>query len=134
MILWLTIQGGSFDGRRCELGIAEGQTLLLGRSPRAGLAFHEIDRTVSAAHAKLWLEHDTLYLTDVGSRYGTFVNGRAVSKARLKDGDRIQLGARGPEATISLSGPLFLPATDPTEAADLGNLTLSDVAVTISRG
>src|SRR5947209_8209395 len=41
MIVWLTFQGGSLDGRRCELGIGEGQTLLLGRSPRAALAFHE---------------------------------------------------------------------------------------------
>jgi predicted component of type VI protein secretion system len=134
VIVWLTFQGGGFDGRRIELGVAEGRALLLGRSPRAALAFQEIDRTVSAAHAKLWVEAGALYLSDVGSRYGTFVNGRAISKTRLADGDRIQFGQRGPEARISLSGPHFLPARGPTEAADLGNLTLSDVNVTISRG
>lgn len=53
------------------------------------------DPKISRKHAKLWVEQDQLYLEDVGSANGTYVNERLVSKQEafaLNDGDSLRLG------------------------------------------
>lgn len=52
------------------------------------------DRTVSRIHAVIELVGGEPYLTDCGSRNGTFVHGAPVTAAvRLRDGDVIQVGS-----------------------------------------
>jgi hypothetical protein len=48
--------------------------------------------SVSREHARL-LQADGLYVEDLGSRNGTFVNGQRVQRARVRPGDRVRLGA-----------------------------------------
>ncbi|HEY8744920.1 MAG TPA: DUF3662 and FHA domain-containing protein, partial [Chloroflexota bacterium] len=48
--------------------------------------------SVSREHARL-LRADGLFIEDLGSRNGTFVNGQRVQRARVGPGDRIRLGA-----------------------------------------
>ena len=48
--------------------------------------------SVSREHARL-LQADGLYIEDLGSRNGTFVNGQRVQRARVRPGDRVRLGA-----------------------------------------
>ncbi len=48
--------------------------------------------SVSREHARL-LRADGLFIEDLGSRNGTFVNGQRVQRARVVPGDRIRLGA-----------------------------------------
>jgi hypothetical protein len=48
--------------------------------------------SVSREHARL-LQADGLYVEDLGSRNGTFVNGHRVQRARVVPGDRVRLGA-----------------------------------------
>jgi len=48
--------------------------------------------SVSREHARL-LQADGLYIEDLGSRNGTFVNGQRVQRARVHPGDRVRLGA-----------------------------------------
>ncbi len=64
---------------------------------------------VSAHHARLRIDTDgTPVVEDLGSRNGTYVNGKAVSTKRLHDGDTIRLGAQGPQFVIEntvLAGP-----------------------------
>jgi pSer/pThr/pTyr-binding forkhead associated (FHA) protein len=44
-------------------------------------------------HARLFRRGDDLYVEDLGSRNGTFVNGHQVqSPTRLRRGDRVQFG------------------------------------------
>ncbi len=51
------------------------------------------DDGISRKHAKLIAQPDGQYrLVDLGSRNGTFVNGRRIEEAVLNDGDRIQMG------------------------------------------
>ena len=51
------------------------------------------DTTVSRVHAKLWQENGTCWIEDLGSRYGTTVNGTAISgRHPLSDGDLVQIG------------------------------------------
>ena len=93
--LWLVVEEGARAGATLRL---EGHAVLLGRAADAALrmAPHE-DRLVSARHARLRPAGDGWLVEDLGSRNGTFVNGRAVEAPRaLRPGDRIELGRTGP--------------------------------------
>jgi hypothetical protein len=50
------------------------------------------DATVSRRHAKIVFHDRKPELVDLSSAGGTFVNGRPVDRALLKDGDQIQIG------------------------------------------
>jgi hypothetical protein len=52
------------------------------------------DERVSRRHAIIEWEHGEWRINDLGSTNGTWVNGRQVSRARLADGDEIELGGR----------------------------------------
>ncbi|MFC5548822.1 FHA domain-containing protein [Massilia aerilata] len=54
----------------------------------------ELAGELSRRHARLFCEHDAVYLADLGSTNGTSVNGVAVKTAiaRLRDGDVLGLG------------------------------------------
>ena len=63
----------------------------VGRAP--GCAVSLDDTFVSTLHARLFRRDGTLYVEDLGSTNGTFVNKKAVSNAvRLRKGDRVQVG------------------------------------------
>jgi pSer/pThr/pTyr-binding forkhead associated (FHA) protein len=49
--------------------------------------------TVSRRHALIAEEEDGVFLLDDRSRNGVLLNGERVSRARLSDGDVIQLGS-----------------------------------------
>jgi diguanylate cyclase (GGDEF)-like protein len=79
-------------------GVASGQMFklprgntVLGRAPNAEIRL--VDDGVSRHHARLRLETDTLWVDDLESRNGTFVNGVKIDKpVALADGDKIQVG------------------------------------------
>ncbi len=51
------------------------------------------DQFVSTVHARLFRRGEGLYVEDLGSRNGTFVNGEPVqAPRRLRRGDRVQFG------------------------------------------
>ncbi|MBW3538792.1 MAG: FHA domain-containing protein [Planctomycetes bacterium] len=47
---------------------------------------------VSRRHARVWLEGHHVWLEDLRSTNGTFVNGKPVQRCRLDPGDRIRIG------------------------------------------
>lgn len=51
------------------------------------------DSTVSTQHATIELRDGGFWLTDLSSRNGTFINGKKISRARLKPYDRVGLGS-----------------------------------------
>ncbi len=51
------------------------------------------DLNVSRRHAEVRLEDGEHWLVDLGSTNGTSVNGTRVSRAKLENGDRIELGS-----------------------------------------
>jgi pSer/pThr/pTyr-binding forkhead associated (FHA) protein len=76
------------DGRRFDLA---GQTVSLGRDPQAEV--HINDPTVSYTHAQITRMGNDLYLRDVGSRNGTYVNAQMVTIPHLlREGDMIHVG------------------------------------------
>src|SRR5581483_1633404 len=52
------------------------------------------DPRVSRDHAQIVLEGSDLWLVDLGSKHGTFVNGNRVERHLLKRNDRLEFGAR----------------------------------------
>ena len=70
----------------------------LGRHPLSDVRFDaDRDLDVSASHAAVVRKANTFYLQDLGSRNGTFVNGRQISgEVGLQDGDVIGFGRGGP--------------------------------------
>jgi len=51
-----------------------------------------VDGLASRRHFRIESRDGEFYLVDLGSRNGTFVNGKKVTEQRLRIGDRIQVG------------------------------------------
>ncbi len=51
-----------------------------------------VEDMVSRKHARISAHNGTLEIEDFGSTNGTFVNGEKITKARLKEGDRVLIG------------------------------------------
>jgi pSer/pThr/pTyr-binding forkhead associated (FHA) protein len=76
-----------------------GDELTVGRGGGCGVVLPE-DQFVSTVHARLFRRGDDLFVEDLGSRNGTFVNGEQVrAPTRLKRGDRVQFGQTVGEVT-----------------------------------
>lgn len=56
----------------------DGNPYIVGR--KTGVSLKLQFRTVSGNHASLWIENGTLFLQDLGSTNGTYVNGRRIEK------------------------------------------------------
>lgn len=65
--------------------------LTIGRVP--GTAIQLEDPSVSASHAMISVHDGRLFLADVGSTNGTFVNGERVTSAFVTPDDRVLIGA-----------------------------------------
>ena len=67
--------------------------LTIGRSPGCGVAMPD-DIYTSTLHARLFRRNDQLWVEDLGSTNGTFVNSEQISQAvRLGKGDLLQIGS-----------------------------------------
>jgi FHA domain-containing protein len=76
-----------------------GDELTVGRGGGCGVVLPE-DSFVSTVHARLFRRGDDLFVEDLGSRNGTFVNGDQVqAPTRLRRGDRVQFGQTVTEVT-----------------------------------
>ena len=67
-----------------------GAVKTIGRS--TGAEFIVEAALVSRLHCQLTATADSLQVKDLGSTNGTFVNGKRVSAAELKDGDTLSIG------------------------------------------
>ena len=63
-----------------------------GRGGGCGIVLAD-DQFVSTVHARVFRRGDEVFVEDLGSRNGTFVNGQQVDgTTRLRRGDRVQFG------------------------------------------
>jgi len=69
-----------------------GDRVTIGRDPVNDVDLAD-DPEVSRAHAELRRRGGRWSVADLGSRNGTFVNGRPVRRHPLRDGDRLRFGA-----------------------------------------
>jgi len=84
----LVIRAGG--GRAGETFQISGEQLRIGRSPDAEVFLDDV--TVSRNHALLVRRRDGLYIDDLGSLNGTYVNRRRIESHKLVDGDELQIG------------------------------------------
>jgi serine/threonine protein kinase len=90
MLVTLAVTTGPLAGRTFPF---EGHDVfLVGRSPNAHCRFPEDDPFFSRVHFLVEVNPPRCRLTDMGSRNGTFVNGRKVEVVDLADGDEIRAG------------------------------------------
>src|SRR3989442_10158205 len=85
------------------------EVVRLGRETGSAIAFAEADaRVVSARHAELRHTRDGWCLAGLGSRNGTFLNGRRIAaEVPVTTGDVISLGETGPRLRVAaLAEPL----------------------------
>jgi hypothetical protein len=76
-------QGGEFP-------LKSEKEIVIGRSSELDMVL--VEDMVSRKHAKITVQNGAVYIQDLGSTNGTFVNGEKVKKSRLKEGDRILVG------------------------------------------
>ena len=80
-----------FDASKRLIIPLEADEILVGRHGSADIRFS--DMSVSRYHAILYVSNGVWSIVDLGSKSGTFVNGRRIrSQVRLKDQDEIQFG------------------------------------------
>lgn len=76
-------------GRTFDLG----EEVTVGRSPGCAVAIED-DTFASSIHARVFMRNGDLWLEDLGSTNGTFLNQeRLQGPARLQRGDRLKVGS-----------------------------------------
>lgn len=93
----------------------------LGRLPESEVPFDPYkDLDASSRHAEIRREAGQWVLVDVGSRNGTLIAGRRVSRHVLSDGDEVEFGIGGPRLRVQFGMPATAFATesfaDPADA------------------
>ena len=87
--LRLEVVQGAYLGQSLDLTLS--RELVVGRDPDCGLPFG--DGSVSRRHSRIFLANGAVYIEDLGSQNGTFVNGTRLDLARLlRSGDEIRAG------------------------------------------
>jgi hypothetical protein len=76
-------QGGEFP-------IVPEKQIIVGRSSDLDMVL--VEDMVSRKHARIQMQSDQIWIEDLGSTNGTFVNGEKIKRARLKEGDRVLIG------------------------------------------
>jgi pSer/pThr/pTyr-binding forkhead associated (FHA) protein len=84
----LVIRSGG--GRAGESFGIEGERVTIGRSPDANVFLDDV--TVSRNHALLVRRRDGLYIDDLGSLNGSYVNRHRIESHKLSSGDELQIG------------------------------------------
>ncbi|HXX69825.1 MAG TPA: DUF4388 domain-containing protein [Polyangiaceae bacterium] len=76
-------QGGEFP-------ISPDKPIFIGRSSDLDMVL--VEDMVSRKHARISTHSDQIWIEDLGSTNGTFVNGEKIKRAHLKEGDRVLIG------------------------------------------
>ena len=88
MAFQLVFSDGPEKGRTVDL--TPGHNVVLGRGEDCDI--HLADPRASRVHCRLEVADDAVVLVDLGSSYGTKLNGKPVKQQPLKAGDIIELG------------------------------------------
>ncbi len=118
---------------------AGSHALELGETRTAGSAVHcelvVADKAVSRLHFELDPQPDGLWVRDLGSRNGTYVNGVKVTEARVPAGSVIRVGTT--DMTVAYGNPEPLADPPPNGPVSFGDLQgwsaqMRDVFATLS--
>ena len=96
----------------------------LGRRPYNDIVIDNL--AVSGEHAVLQMSGSEVYVEDLNSTNGTYVNGKAVKKQLLQHNDIVEIG----KYKISYLNEAHQPAVDNALAANGGNLGMAPLPAT----
>ena len=113
------------DGKRYALGST---ATTLGRDKSNDVSLRS-DLRVSRTHAQLVNREGQWVLSDLGSKNGTFVNGRAISSHPLRDGAQIRIGATIWRFCAETDPLATAAATDASAHSPRANLTEREIEV-----
>jgi diguanylate cyclase (GGDEF)-like protein len=83
----LIVVSGMLLGQQMELGDVP---VIVGRASECALAMPH--PSVSRQHCRIWREGERYLIEDLGSTNRTYLNGKPVTRAELRDGDQISVG------------------------------------------
>ncbi|KPK16542.1 MAG: hypothetical protein AMJ62_04865 [Myxococcales bacterium SG8_38] len=86
--LALRFISGKYQGG--EFPLPEAGEIVIGRSSELDMVL--VEDMVSRRHAKISVHNGDIYLEDLGSTNGSFVNGEKITRTKLAEGDRILIG------------------------------------------
>jgi pSer/pThr/pTyr-binding forkhead associated (FHA) protein len=84
----LRVISGKYQGG--EFPIVPEKQIVVGRSSDLDMVL--VEDMVSRKHARIAMQQEQIWIEDLGSTNGTFVNGEKIKRARLKEGDRVLIG------------------------------------------
>jgi len=84
----LVVRAGG--GRVGESFALDSERMTIGRRPESDVFLDDV--TVSRDHALIVRRGGDVFLDDLGSLNGTYVNRRRIDSHRLEDGDEVQIG------------------------------------------
>ena len=121
----LTATAGSLEGRL--FAFPEHARCVIGRAPDCTLRVPDGDGFVSRRHCLLEIDVPAVYVRDLGSKNGTYVNGQLIGRrdseglpARaLEPGEEIQVGSAVFRVRIVLGPPEDAPPPPPGRLAIL---------------
>ena len=90
MRVLFAVIGGPHEGQ--TFSFDRHDTFLVGRSKRAHFRLPEKDEYFSRIHFLVEVNPPHCRVMDMGSRNGTYINGKKVSRSDLRDGDKIRAG------------------------------------------
>jgi pSer/pThr/pTyr-binding forkhead associated (FHA) protein len=85
---YLTVTSSEAKGMVIRLGV---DPVRIGRSPENDIALN-YDAKASRKHAVIKVDSGKYVIEDLGSKNGTAVNGRFITRVALSQGDGIQIG------------------------------------------
>jgi hypothetical protein len=97
--LALRFISGKYQGG--EFPLIPGKEIHIGRSNDLDMVLAE--DMVSRRHARIAFQGDDIYIEDLASTNGTFVNGEKIKRSRLREGDRVLIGTSILKVVVSES-------------------------------
>jgi len=86
---------------------AIGDNLILGRTTNCDIFIP--DSRMSRRHARIFFEADAIYLEDLGSHNGSFVNGERIGTSLLRVGDELRCGSTELRLILKSQAPITHP-------------------------
>ena len=132
MAIELEVLSGSRAGDRPSF---EKSLIAIGRHPACDLQFNpQLELLVSSRHAEVKSVGGRVTIRDVGSKNGTFVNGKRIdAETVLADGDEIELGTDGPKLRVRLGTMARTSSSAPWTPSDEAMRLDADAASSAAR-